>query len=518
MRALIIDDEPPVITVVRLLVDWDKYGITEVFSAASAEEGLSVIGQMRPEIILSDINLPDMNGLDLIEKLQDGNPQAQIIIISAFDKFSYAQRAVELGCVEYLLKPLKRERINNAVEKAVRKYREAHEVQSDSQMTRIQSLLSLYLGAEHLPELYQEMSRIAPWIGGWKRIVGGVIPMGYLPHDAPSLLTIQEAAYRFAAEERLGAAAVWGNSSDIVLFLNGDAVGLEGRCTRFLEQIRDNLGLKLYMGLSEPMQMPDQLDSAYLMAQEAAVSANLLKDGCVIRSSAIPATRAVSFSWAEEILFVDFPREEPEKIRANVRNFCLRFLEPGYISLRQIENLRTFYNNTRNRRIQNLLAEHHITVFSPLPAVESLCLADGSVKKEALEEMLITDMLTQRAYCLEQIAPSSISEVIEQVQTYLWKHHQETISMEDIARKFGVSFSHLSRTFKKEVGVGMNEYLTHIRIEKAAALLREGGRPSDVSLEAGFLDPKYFSRVFRKEMDMTPSEYRKVHFHGDGNS
>ena len=88
--------------------------------------------------------------------------------------------------------------------------------------------------------------------------------------------------------------------------------------------------------------------------------------------------------------------------------------------------------------------------------------------------------------------------------------------MEDIARKFGVSFSHLSRTFKKEVGVGMNEYLTHIRIEKAAALLREGGRPSDVSLEAGFLDPKYFSRVFRKEMDMTPSEYRKVYFHGDG--
>ena len=229
MKALIIDDEPPVITVVRLLVDWGKYGITEVSSAASAEDGLAVIGQMHPEIILSDINLPDMNGLDLIEKLQSGNPQAQIIIISAFDKFSYAQRAVELGCVEYLLKPLKRERINNAVEKAVRKYREAHEVQSDSQMTRIQSLLSLYLGAEHLPELYQEMSRIAPWIGGWKRIVGGVIPMGYLPHDAPSLLTIQEAAYRFAAEERLGAAAVWGNSSDIVLFLNGDAVGLDGK-------------------------------------------------------------------------------------------------------------------------------------------------------------------------------------------------------------------------------------------------------------------------------------------------
>ena len=123
MKALIIDDEPPVITVVKLLVDWKKYHIDTVFACASAEQAMTVLKEEKPEIILSDINLPGLSGLELVEQLRNEGSDAQVIFISAYDKFSYAQKAMQLDSVEYLLKPIERESVNRAVEKAVNKYR-----------------------------------------------------------------------------------------------------------------------------------------------------------------------------------------------------------------------------------------------------------------------------------------------------------------------------------------------------------------------------------------------------------
>lgn len=124
MKGLIIDDEPHVRTVARLLVDWKKYGIHEVLEAGSAEEARELIHREAPAVILSDINLPSLSGLDLIEELRTEDIPSQIVLITAYGDFSYAQRALRLGCVDYLLKPLSEESLNEAVDKAIRIYKD----------------------------------------------------------------------------------------------------------------------------------------------------------------------------------------------------------------------------------------------------------------------------------------------------------------------------------------------------------------------------------------------------------
>lgn len=514
MKALIIDDEPPVITVVRLLVEWEKHGISEVFSAASAAEGMQVIEEERPEIILSDINLPDMNGLDLIEELQTKDPGAKIIIISAFDKFSYAQKAVQLGCVEYLLKPVQREKVNQAVEKAVRKYQEDSELQSDSRMTRAQSLLSLYLSSGQPPELMERIMELAPWIREWRHVTAGIISMGYLPDEDASLYTIQEEANRFVSGKKTGIASVWGSSSDIILLMDGDSIGLESQCRIFLRQVEEKHGLKLCMGLSAVLPFPEGIGSAHRMAWEAAVSANLIRDtGKVVRESR-KLDPLCSYEWISNSLFGRFPDTSRDQIRRAAEQLARQIAASGQISIRQMENFRAAYNGVRNQRVMNCMREQGETSLTFPPLKKSFCRADGSFDGNHFADVICEDIISQQERCLYSAHAISMTEICYRAERYLEEHFSEEISMEEMAKHFGISSSHLSRSFKKEVGVGMNEYLTAVRIRRATELLREGRRPSEVSDAVGFQDPKYFSRVFRRETGTTPSEYRRDMMNG----
>lgn len=136
VKVLIIDDEPHVITVARLLVDWSSRGFDTILSCGSAEEALILIEENHPEMILSDINLPGLSGLDLIERVRSQGLNSQIILITAYSDFSYAQRAIKLDCVDYLLKPLSEESLNQAVDKGLRLYAEAQRAERVEEAVR----------------------------------------------------------------------------------------------------------------------------------------------------------------------------------------------------------------------------------------------------------------------------------------------------------------------------------------------------------------------------------------------
>ena len=269
MKALIIDDEPHVITVARILVTWERFGIHTVLSCSSSEEALDLIAQESPQIILSDINLPGLSGLDLIEKLRNSGSTAQVILITAYSDFAFAQRAVKLDCVDYLLKPLSEQALNTAVDKAVSLYRES---------IRMQELLS----AQQEPE-----STKTPF-------------------------------------------------------------------------------------------------SSFLYPQDEA-STNM-----------------------------------------NIHQICQKI-------------------------------------------------------HEALEE-----------------------------------HYQEEINLDILGKHWNVSSAYLSRSYKKEMGMGLIDDLTRIRIREACHRMESDMRTSDIALAVGISDPKYFSRVFKKSMGMTPAEYRD-RLHKNGN-
>ena len=132
-KALIIDDEKPVRIALEKLGDWQKYDITEILMASNGKEGLEVMRLQEPEYIFLDICMPIMNGLEFLECAKEEYPNSQFIIVSGYDDFHYAQNALRFGATDYLLKPVDRQSINNALEHAAKKLAVALEEQMQAQ-------------------------------------------------------------------------------------------------------------------------------------------------------------------------------------------------------------------------------------------------------------------------------------------------------------------------------------------------------------------------------------------------
>lgn len=135
MKALIIDDENPVRIAIQKLVDWDSYDIDEVLMASNGREGLEIMRTHEPTYIFLDICMPIMNGLDFLEQAKEEYPHSQFIIVSGYDDFTYAQNALRYGATDYLLKPIDKESLANALNHAKQK------IELDNEVAEIQQNL-----------------------------------------------------------------------------------------------------------------------------------------------------------------------------------------------------------------------------------------------------------------------------------------------------------------------------------------------------------------------------------------
>ena len=257
MKALIIDDEPPVVMVVKMLVDWKSFGIDTVLTSQSAEQALDILEREKPEIILSDVNLPGLSGLDLIERLRKDGSTAQVIFISAYDKFSYAKRAMQLDSVDYLLKPIDREAVNNAVEKAVGKCREMTGQLEDSERRQVQSLFSAFMGTIGTPpdiDAFSKLCASAPWLDAVSCGIG-VVSLQHLKKEIFSKYSLQGMIFDYLYQNRLGVSTMWGDRAEIVMLISGvrDIEEVKYICRGILASIQKETGFVLHAGISEPV-------------------------------------------------------------------------------------------------------------------------------------------------------------------------------------------------------------------------------------------------------------------------
>ncbi|MDT3843226.1 MAG: response regulator [Bacillota bacterium] len=512
MKALIIDDEPPVITVVKLLVNWKKYQIDTVFECVSAEQAMEVLESEKPEIILSDINLPGLSGLELMEKLRDEGCVAQVIFISAYDRFSYVQKAMQLDSVEYLLKPIERESVNRAVEKAVNRYRETVGRREDAERLQAQNLFTVYMSSGRKPEIFDAFRSVLSWekerTNRNCRI--GVVSLRHLSGENIALYPIQAAAQEFLWRNHAGTAAVWGDSADIALFFSdGEEEKVRTACLQLLSEIKKRFGLVLHAGISGTVPTPDGIEEAYREALELAVSANLFCAEESVEFRLTPVPPATSILWIEKVLFPVLDERNEERLRNTAAELSGHLERAGIVTIRQLENFRTMYNSQRSKWILAKQKERGETVLLPQDFRASFCLPDGRFSKEHFNGVLCSDLRSIREKFHPENEAGSTRELCRRAQEILKENYAEDISLEEMARRLGISQSYLSRTFKKEIGENLIDYLTRIRTDAAAELIKKGMRTADVAAAVGIPDPKYFSRVFKKVKGMSPSVYRE---------
>ena len=161
MKVLIIDDEKHVREGIRLLGEWEQNGITEIYEGGNGEEAIALIQTYKPEIIFSDMKMPKMDGTRLLEWIKENQPSAKTIVVTGFDDYHYMRKAIHSGSLDYLLKPIDPEILNQTLEKAVSEWKkeEADRKQKESSAQIINEMKPVYQDRQLTQLLYGDMVR-----------------------------------------------------------------------------------------------------------------------------------------------------------------------------------------------------------------------------------------------------------------------------------------------------------------------------------------------------------------------
>ncbi|MGP1348426.1 MAG: response regulator [Stomatobaculum sp.] len=507
MRALIVDDEPLVISAARLLVDWKRFGIAEILEAGSAEEALKLLREQRPELVFSDIRMPGMSGLELIRAINEIDSSIRTILITAYGDFSYAREAIHLGCVDYILKPLQEEDLNNAVAKAVSQYSARQSrLDADSQ-NHCQDLLSLWFSNGLSAVLFSDIPKSAPFLKDLSAVRIGAVSLRQLPDAGTLVYTLAGTAHGFLYGRRAGGAVV-GASGDILLLFNDTAGTASIIAGELLSELENSGAPELHLGLSGTARFPEQAAAALTEARTYALSYNLQDHSTRIHRSALPAVRPLTYDEMEKTFYLSVLSGRESRIREVVRDFSETMAVNGCITLRQLENFRSIYTGLRNKWLLGFIREQSgVSAAAEAPRLSFLP-QSGIFSMEYFRELLAADLLKLSETCVGRVSADT-EDTLHRVRRWIDAHYTETLTLELMAGEFSLSAAHLSRSFKKEFGIGPTEYITRRRIERAKELISDSRlRLSDIAENVGYQDAKYFSRVFRKVTGQSPAEYR----------
>lgn len=527
LRVIIADDEERICQLICALADWERLDMEVAGVAHNGVDALDLVRQETPDILITDIRMPGMAGLEVIRRAKEDIPWLEVIIISGYAQFDYAQTAIQYGVGEYLLKPINKEALNSTLGRLAQNCRSRQQAQEN--MQRLESTSND--GRKRLRE-----SLPAALLAG-SFAIGGDADMarqyGYASrHDtwqcfllktdcdleafsAHSLGIVQEKA-RDILMPLLGDCTgdcVMGAKDTVLLGIIDSAESARSEVRRALREglnllvAQKNLfgeiafSLALGQGVASPAALPESLENVQLLLGDRLLegTGRLLEGETA--PSGFPADRLLA-SYAREIARAVDVLDADEAQRA-VHNLALATAaHPG---VRGFELIR-LAQDAGGMFIAQLGVEDRQQEQASFRA--SL---DQANHTEALFECL--RLLHVRLLTAEQARRKDQDErPIRMAKQYIQSHFAEPITLEEVAAAIGFSPNYFSTLFKKEVGEGFAKYLTHVRMEQARSLLRETRLSvAEVCRQAGFGDIKHFNRTFRAETGLTPGEYRKLY-------
>lgn len=519
LRVFIVDDES-VIRIGFRHLDWQQYGCELVGDASNGLDALGQVAQLKPDVIISDICMPQMDGLEFSRLVKRMDPQCSIILLTGYDEFAYAQQALNIGVDFLLMKPTNFDELASMLRRINdrRHQQQRLSVATGSLSSLIQGnlLRELLLGRTLQGDAAYLFKRNEHSFRQFCILCLLPAPPA-VPSELNELRAILSETCLMAAEEN-GMDMIYTDTDDaVVCMLRIPEEKTDAWQSHVKLYVQDALSrLQSYHHLdmicgSSRMHATDEVQTAYHEALQAL-------NGCFLLhapSHLYEDNEACAFSlqqlsdWKEQLsgyLFsgcLEGVRESFDQL--------LTLLEPQGLCKsweacsRVRMMLHTFVWETAHKLKASASSEAqpldaaiqeflHSAISATLPGVY------GMVRKQVLQ---MTQAL--RETMRMQTAAAFV--------TYIQEHFQDAdLSLETLAETFGLSPSHMSRMIKRETGASFVEHLTGFRIARAKNLLADSNLTlSEIASEVGFRDMSYFIHVFKRHVGLTPNTYRKLH-------
>lgn len=534
IKVFLVEDEFAVRERMKKNINWEDNGFILVGEAADGEIAYPMIQETEPDIIITDIKMPFMDGLELSRLVKETMPQTKIIILSGYDEFDYAKEAIGIGVIEYLLKPISAQKLLESM-KCV-----AHIIEKEKQQQ--QSYEKYKLNDDESKKL--EKRRF------FNHLIASKLSVSTLIEEARALdINLSSTGYNILfVKISTGAKVIenyWETIQNIGKGLEEVLIG----CTECVLFDREMEGWAVLIK-GTPHNLP-LLEEKYIALIETLLKKYKLLAFCigvgrrVTRLSELAkafegASKAVAYSYilpeAQVIYYERLNEYTHLQQDVSIKNVDITkldkkevesFLRSGLKS--EIGNFTNQYFESMGSSIESLMFRQYIMMSIYLCVVafvkqlgyseEYILEACGDLNQviEAIqtkEEMQSTfkNILTQSLQLRDMVSINKYNLLLDEAKEYMKKNYnEETISLNAVAEYVNISPSHFSTIFSQETGQTFISYLTEIRMEKAKELLRcSNMKTLEIGYAVGYKDPHYFSYLFKKTQKYTPKEYRKA--------
>lgn len=537
-KIAIIDDDRQVLAGMKRAIPWDELNAEWVGEALNGADGLDMIHAVRPDIIITDIYMPVMNGLDMIEQLRQDDFGGKIIILSGYSDFEYARQALRLNVSDYLSKPVSIPTLKSILSKSIQELTE--EEQNRIKQDELQQKLMLYEPfVEHewvksavagtLDRSYRNEDMLPPPYRFWSHCSHVVVAIDLVRDARASELTLSDwNLFRFAisnivceiAREIFSSAEYTElHSTRAALVIHPEAGvspeqlqrELRQLGTRIIDCIRSYLNLAIRVGIGNIRthwtDIPDSTEEAFRAID--------LKDQCIAAGYDLYAYSRETRSGKGRVALppVKFYLELARAIKSSQEIEAKRIIA-GYLGqLEQQGDVAPEYVQMLAGEMWAIFAyclyEVGMVLDEMFPSEQIAKEMAGLIKPGQLAQWL-ADKIS--AICNSRLwrGNSKHRQAVDFMIQYIHEHYAEDITLSDLADKVYISRNYLSTIFKNMTGESVNTYVTRVRIEKARELLLERNMlVYEVAEKVGYKNVPYFSTLFKKFTGMNPTELVK---------
>lgn len=552
LKTFLVEDEVVVRETIKRMIPWEQYGFELVGEAADGEMALPLILKSRPDLLITDIKMPFMDGLTLSKLVKKELPDLKIVILSGYDDFNYAKQAISIGVDDYLLKPITKnafiERLQEIHdryehEKTQKEYYEKFrlEMQEYEKNASRDFFESLVRADSDLEEIYQRADKLnldivaeaynvlifspdtqdgsgslAEGYSQWEADVHKKIGNYFLNH--PFAMLFRHQVFSYAILVKGQRETIKSNTRECV-----------EQIRRIMEEAGKNEGW--FVAAGEEADRLSQIRQSYRTAVRA-YGFRYLYDGNVLYYHMLEEVKESSGESSGETSEGENVYLKSVNVNALDPAILQKFLSSGLAD--EVESfLHDYFYAIGQEPMGSVVFRNYVVLnvrFSVLSFLKKMGYDDSEFVKEETEDIIKQtsgSMAASVSYCekllkkaieiRDENAGSQNHSVLKQAVKFIDAHYMdEELSLNKVAQVALVSANHFSALFSQNMGQTFIEYLTGLRMSRAKELLRcTPKRSSEIAGEVGYKDAHYFSYLFKKTQGMTPSEYRKARGESD---
>lgn len=541
LKIFLAEDEVIVRETIKRMIPWENLGFELVGEAADGEMALPLLLRQKPDLLITDIKMPFMDGLTLAKVAKKEIPGLKVVILSGYDDFNYAKQAINIGVEDYLLKPITKNALIERLteirsryehEKTQKEYyekfhREMQAYEKNSSRDFFEALVS---GSMDMMEIYRRSEKLGLDIVAEAYNVL-IFTMnceedfsgqreGYFEWEAESLELLEE-----FFSENTSAMLFRCNIFSYGVLIKGqkETIGENTRsCVSEIQRILDRKEQKRqwFVAAGEPVERLSQIQKSYYSASRA-FSQRYLYDENILYYDEMASMEKKNVTEDDSTYL--------QKVDVNALNPAIlqKFLSNGL--LEETENfVKDYFYAIGQEPLESLVFRNYVTLnvrFSVMSFLKEIGCDTRTLEQEDTEDVLSESskslenaiayaekIISQAIALRDQNSGNKNRSILKTAVDFIDSHYmEEDMSLNKAANAANVSANHFSALFSQNMGQTFIEYLTNLRMNKAKEYLRcTSMRSSEIAGEIGYKDAHYFSYLFKKTQGMTPSDYRKA--------